>query len=71
MTGLQFNNLTDIQVDYQSLMGHANQMIQALMALQNFTGPILPELASAINMTANNFKYKAAFDRFIEQDITQ
>lgn len=70
--GLIANNLTDIELNYQSLVVHVTEMVQALMDLQqNFTGPIFPDLVSAYNLTALNFRYQAAFERFMQQDITE
>lgn len=69
--GLVNNNLTDIDIDYGSLGVHFSEMIQSITAMQNFSGPYFPEILSGFNMTANNFRYQAAFEKFIRQDASQ
>jgi len=50
---------------------HTGEMVQGIISLQNFRGPIFPTLQASFNFTANNLKYKAALDNFLQQDISQ
>ena len=69
--GLIYHNLTDITIDYPMLVTHVGQFVEALISLQNFTGPVFPELFSQFNMTVNNFRYQAAIERIASQDLSQ
>lgn len=52
-------NMTNIEIHYENVTLHMMEMIQSVMAMQNFTGPILPEIVQSYNASVISIMTKS------------
>lgn len=66
--GLQYGNLTNLDLDYQAISLHISEMIESLKQLQNFTGPYFPELMRQYNISTQAILSQAAWEDLLNID---
>ena len=54
-----FGNMTNIDIHYENVSMHMMEMIQSVMAMQNFTGPIMPEIVQSYNTSVISIMSKS------------
>ena len=51
--------MTNIDIHYENVSMHMVEMIQSVMAMQNFTGPIMPEIVQSYNTSVISIMSKS------------
>lgn len=68
VTGLQYQNLTDLDLDYAAIGQHLSEYIGAIMAMRNFTSPLFPQMAQALNESMQIIQSEAAWKQLEHLD---